>query len=137
VGQPRMNDERFYPYPMKRVVATLENQARCTAACHDLERAGIDLSEVDVLSGPEGARLLDRRGAGHGVLARLLRLLQRGAYEGNTLKVHGAALDQGNWVVYVPVRGKGALRNVVEVLRAHGGRGILYFRRWAVEAFPA
>lgn len=136
MGRPRHNEERYYVHPIKRVVAILDDEVRCIAACHDLEQAGIDLSEVNVLSGPEGAHLLDRRGAGHGVLARLIRLLQQGTYDGKALTVHGLALIQGRWVLYVPVRGKGQLRKVLVILRAHGARKILHFRRWAMETFP-
>lgn len=136
MGQPRKNEERFYLYPMQRVVAVFSDEEHSYAACRELETAGFNLSRVHLLSGPEGARLLDSQGARHGIVARLTRFLQRGAYEGKALDVHGAALRRGECVLYVPTRNKEQIHRVVDILRRHGGLWILHFRRWAVEEFP-
>jgi hypothetical protein len=58
---------------MKRVAAVLDDGERCSAACHDLEQAGINLSEVNLLKGAEGQRLLDSEGTSHGRLGRFAR----------------------------------------------------------------
>ncbi|QTE01948.1 hypothetical protein [Streptomyces cyanogenus] len=136
MGQPRMNEERFYLYPMKRVAAVLDNKERYTAACHQLEQAGINLSRVNVLKGPEGQRLLDSKGTSHGLYGRFMRGLQHGGYEGETVAAHSAALSQGKWLIFVPVRGKDEARRTVDILRSHGGSDIFHFRRWAVQFFP-
>ncbi|MEU6008868.1 hypothetical protein [Streptomyces sp. NPDC047453] len=136
MGQPRMNEERFYLYPMKRVAAVLDDEDRYTATCHDLEQAGINLAEVNVLKGPEGRRILDNRGTSHGLLGRLMRRLQHGGYESETLAVHCEALSQGKWLIFIPVRGKNEVRRTVDILRSHAGSEIFHFRRWAVQFFP-
>ncbi|MFE7779212.1 hypothetical protein ACFU5O_36150 [Streptomyces sp. NPDC057445] len=124
---------------MNRVVAVLPDEARVSNSFADLEHAGIQLDALHVLTGPEGERLLDRRGSDHGWLARLTRFLQRGAFEGNTLEAHSRALRQGRSVIYVPVQGLAQRRRIVGILRTHGGRNILHFRRWAIEqvVFPS
>ena len=131
--QPRVNENRFYRYPMHRVVAIIGDDVQVKEAMHDLQQAGVDVTGVNVLSGPEGAQLLDRAGIRHGFRARVLRLIQRGAYEGDALQAHERALKDGHQVIYVPVRGDPERRRVVGIIRAAGGHDLLYFRRWGVE----
>ncbi|MFD4586122.1 hypothetical protein ACFWOY_08130 [Streptomyces sp. NPDC058423] len=137
MSRPHRNEERFYVYPVNRVTGTLPDEAHAKASVQDLENAGVPPDALYVLTGPEGGRLLDRRGSDHGRIARLTRFLQRGAYEGQVLETHGRALRQGRSGVYVPVRGAAQRRRIVEILRTHGGRDIAHFRRWAVEQVPA
>jgi hypothetical protein len=137
IGQPRRNEDRFYRYPKRRVVAVIDDDAQLEAAVRDLDRVGVDRAGVNVLSGPDGARLLDRSGTGHGLRARLLRLVQRGAYESDALRAHEQALNDGHHVIYVPVRDQGDRAKVADVLRAAGGYYLLYFGAWSVEQLPA
>jgi hypothetical protein len=131
--QPRRNEVRFYRYPMRRVVAIIDDDASVQAALRALEQAGVDVTKVNVLTGPEGARLLDRTGSSHGLLARLLRLVQWGAYEGNALDSHERALNDGRNVIYVPVRGDDQRTRVVDILRTAGGHYLLHFHLWSIE----
>jgi hypothetical protein len=133
MGQPRRNEVRFYRYPLRRVVAVIDDDANVQAALRALGQAGVDVTKVNVLMGLEGARLLDRTGAGHGLRARLLRLGQWGAYEGDALDIHERALNDGRNVVYVPVRGDHQRAQVVDILRTAGGQYLLYFRLWSIE----
>jgi hypothetical protein len=60
------NVNQFYRYPMNRVAAIFDDLARTTGALPQLEQAGFDLTAVTVLSGREGARLLNLEGTGQG-----------------------------------------------------------------------
>ena len=131
--QPRRNENRFYRYPMHRVVAIIDDNASVQVALHGLQQAGMDMTKVNVLTGPEGARLLDRTGTGHGLRARLLRLAQWGTYEGNALQAHERALNDGHHVIYVPVRGDDQRSRVIDILHAAGGHYLLHFRLWSIE----
>jgi hypothetical protein len=93
----------------------------------------VKLANVNVLTGPEGIRLLDRRGVRRGLRSRLLRIAQLAAYEGVALDTHEQALREGHHIIYVPVRGEEQIHSVVDVLRRSGGRYRLHFRRWNVE----
>jgi hypothetical protein len=135
-GSIRRNENRFYRYPRKRVVAVVDDDRQLQAALRDLSNRVVDLPDIDVLSGPEGARLLDRSGAGHGLRARLLRLLQWGAYESDALSAHERALNDGHHVVYVPVRDEKAARQVAEILSGAGAHYLLYFGTWTVGQLP-
>ena len=130
--QPLRNGRRFHLYPMFRVAAILDDADDTCTALDALERAGVDVSTVDLLTGREGARALDRTGRRHGWGARLLRLLQRGAYEGEALEAHEHALEDGRNVIFVPARGNADSYRVAEILRAAGGHYILHFHPWHV-----
>jgi hypothetical protein len=131
--QPRRNEDRFYRYPMNRVVAILDDDAHVDAALEALAAAGIDTTRVNVLSGTDGARLLDRAGRRHGLRSRLLRLAQRTAAEDDALRLHEQALQDGHHIIYVPVRPRDEADRVAGLLREAGGYHLRYFRRWYVE----
>jgi hypothetical protein len=133
MGQPRRNEKRYYRYPLHRIVAVLDDPPNLGLALADLGSAGYDVSKVNVLSGPQGARLLDPTGVRHGLRGRLLRWRQGYGYESDALGVHTDALVNGRHVVYVPVNGDQERRRVLDVLRARGGHHLLHFRRWTIE----
>ena len=134
--KPRHNQKRHYRYPMHRIVAVIDDDAGTEAALNALPDAGVDVAAVDVLSGPEGARLLDTTGTRHGLRGRLLRLVQQGAYEGNALQTHDEALRAGGNVIYVPVRATTSVTWSSTSSTQPGARCALYFRRWNVDLLP-
>ena len=131
-GQPRRNEDRFYRYPKHRIVAIVDDEQQVDTAITTLEQAGVDASSVHVLSGPAGARLLDRSGKRHGLRARLLRFVQGGAFETDALRQHEKALNDGQHVIYVPARGDNTRRAIAQILRAAGGHHLLYFGTWSI-----
>jgi len=130
--QPLRDERRFYRYPMFRVAAILDDADDTRTALDALERAGVDVSKVNLLTGQQGARVLDRTGRRHCRGARLLRLLQRGAYEGDALQAHEEALEDSRNVIYVPVQGNEESYRVIKILRAAGGHYVLHFHPWNV-----
>ena len=135
-GEPRRNQRRFYRYPTRQMVAVLDDESGVQAAVRRLREFGVDPSTVTVLSGPDGARLLDRKGGGHGLGGRLLRLLQRTAAEGNALELHEQALRDGASVVFAPAHGEADKEKVAATLRIAGGHDLIYFGRWSLEQRP-
>jgi hypothetical protein len=91
------------------------------------------VSKVNVLSGPQGAMLLDPTGVRHGLRGQFLRWRQGYGYETDALGVHTDALAKGRHVMYVPVKGDQERQRVLEILRARGGHHLLHFRRWTIE----
>ena len=136
-GSPRRNEDRFYRYPRNRIVAILSDEAHLESALGKLEPLGVHFADVNVLSGADGARLLDRTGAGHGLRARLLRVIQSGGYEVDSLRAHEQALRAGEHVIYIPVRGKDQASKVAAAVRDAGGRYVLYFGSWTIGQLPA
>jgi hypothetical protein len=125
--QPRFNEDRYYRYPKNRIAATLNDDQSLDEALKHLPQAKVNVADVDVLSGPEGMRLLDRRGVRRGLRSRLLRIAQLTAYERTALDNHEQALRKGNYIIYVPVKGEAQIRGVVDVLRRSGGHYLLRF----------
>jgi hypothetical protein len=131
--QPHRNEPMSYRYPMRRLTAVLDGETAVDDALQRLRGIGVDLSAVYILSGTEGAVLLDRRGQGHGLRGRLLRLLQWTSSENDALDIHDQALREGGHVLYVPVRGEDRKERVAEGLRAAGGHHLVYFGRFTTE----
>ena len=131
------NVNLFYRYPMNRVAAIFDDLAVVTAALLQLEQAGFDLTGVNVLSGREGARLLNLKGAGQGLWVRVLRVLQRGGgFEGETLRIHDSALRNDRAIVFVPVRNDGEEQHAARILHRCGGRSMFRFHRWTIDPLP-
>ena len=131
--QPRFNEERYYRYPKGRIAVVLNEDRNLEEALAHLPEANVNLADVNVLSGPEGMRLLDRRGRRRGLRSRLLRIAQLTAYEGTALDNHEQALRNGNCIIYVPVKGEQQTQSVIDILRRSGGHYLLQFHRWTVE----
>jgi hypothetical protein len=130
---PRRNEPRLYHYPMGRVAAIINDDRRLDQAFEGLLQANVKLADVNVLTGAEGIRLLDRRGVRRGLRSRLLRIAQLTAYEGVALDTHEQALREGHHIIYVPVRDDEQILSAVDVLRHAGGHYLLHFRRWNIE----
>jgi hypothetical protein len=131
--QPRFNEDRYYRYPKNRIAAILNDDRSLDEAVKHLPQANVNLGDVNVLSGPEGIRLLDRRGVRRGLRSRLLRIAQQTAYEGTALDNHERALRNGQYIIYVPVKGEEQIQDVIDALRRAGGHYLLQFHRWTVE----
>lgn len=132
--QPHRNEARFYAYPLRRLAAVLDDPAAVEDALSRLRAAVDDVSEVYVLSGPEGADLLDRHGRRHGLRGRLLRVLQWTSSEDGSLDVHDRALRNGGHVVLVPAPDEDDRERVAEALLAAGGHDLVYFGRFVTES---
>lgn len=130
--QPRLN-ERSFRYPTRRVTGIMDHDSQVATVVERLPDAGVDVAAVNILSGPEGVRLLDRSGARHGRAGRLLRRIQRSGYESAALDIHHQALNSGRHVIYVPVGDADQAVRVAAILREAGASYLLYFRRWSIE----
>ena len=128
-GPASSERETLLRYPLHRIVAVVDDAPNLGLALADLGAAGYDGSKVNVLSGPQGARLLDPTGVRHGLRGQFLRWRQGYGYETHALV---------NWrhVIYVPVNGDGERQRVADVLRARGGHHLLHFHRWTIEELP-
>lgn len=98
-----------------------------------LAAAGLDLDTILVLSGPEGADILDADGSRHGVGAMIYRSLQKMGTAQNELENYSRALVHGHAVVAVPVADHDQALDVATVLEHTGGERVQYFGPHAVE----
>jgi hypothetical protein len=130
--EPEVNQADMKLRPHNAVTAILSSEG-LRQALAGLEEAGVDMSTVDALSGTEGARILDRDGAHHGMGGRFVRWFQMMGSSENELVNYSAALTEGGAVVAVPVADENRADDVASILAGCGGERMLYFRSTAVE----
>ena len=131
----------FYRYPTRRAVAVVDNASAVAALLDGLEADGVDLAEIETISGDDGRHRLDKDGAHHGLRARFQRWLI-GALttdSENVVMQLDAVLARGGHLVLVPLAlpaASGRL-DVESRLFAHGARHVVRFGRWTVAAAHA
>ncbi|MBX7104249.1 MAG: hypothetical protein K1X57_09210 [Gemmataceae bacterium] len=102
-----------------------------------LTAAGFDKDRIEVLSGPQGADILDVEGNQHGMVVRFKRSLQEVfASEYGLISKADAVLRSGGNVVAVFSHGDEHMRRkAAQVLVANGGQDVTYWGRWVLESF--
>ena len=123
--QPHRNEPHLHAYPWRRLVALLDDRAAVQDALAHLHEIGDDVSDVYVLSGPEGAGLLDRHGARSGLRGRLLRLLPWTSSEAGSLDVHDRVLRDGGPVLHVAAHDHDRRERIAEALLPAGGHDLV------------
>jgi hypothetical protein len=133
---PPSNVDTFEHKPVHAVSALLPDEQSTVAACQDLDNAGFEVTEAQILRGEEGARILDRRGTEHGYGAHLVRILQRLGGDENSLDVYDEGLRNGETLIDIPCTSDSA-RDVASILESHGGHAIYYWGRGTREVLSA
>ncbi|HLR96592.1 MAG TPA: hypothetical protein VK053_18860 [Jiangellaceae bacterium] len=131
---PSENVDVFRHRPDHEVVALLPGQQEVEAAVEDLRAGGVDVANVRLLHGEEGARILDRRGTEHGWRSRVVRLLQNLGYDENILAVYEEGLRKGEAVLCVPCS-PDRRHDVGRLLIARGGHAVVGFTGTSAETF--
>lgn len=125
----------FYRYPTKRLVAVLDGPT-VGPTLDALTAAGVDPREIQVMSGDDGRRRLDRDGTRHGLVVRLQRGLTAALTSDaqNPLALLDTALTHGAVLLAVPIHPAGVPRDldVEALLSRHGARHVLRFNRWSI-----
>ena len=126
----------FYRYPSAHVVAVVD-PADLASMVEGLVAAGIDLTEVQVLTGADGRDRLDNTGLRHGLLTRVQRRLAHALSSDSqdVLALMDRALRCGRALVAAPLRPSGAPvdLDVAALLFEHGALISWSFRRWSIE----
>ncbi len=133
---PPSNVDKFRHKPVHAVSALLPDEQSTVAACQDLDNAGFEVTQAQILRGEEGARILDSRGTQHGYAAHLVRILQRLGMDENSLDVYDEALRHGETLISIPCASDSA-RDVAYILENHGGHAMFYWGRGTREVLSA
>jgi nucleotide-binding universal stress UspA family protein len=125
-GQPSENVDQFINRPVNAVISLIPDRQRVEETLDALRAAGTDVSDVVVLHGPEGVRILDTDGTEHGGRARFVRFFQNWGYDDAVLNLYDEGLRKGESAVMIPStqEDKAAL---ARLLRQHQGHAIHYF----------
>ena len=126
-----MSDLPFEGYPRDHLVGIVDNHARATELAADLNRQGV--ADVQVLSGAEGAEILDSDGSEHGLFGRLLRTVERMSAEIDHLREYERAVREGAAVVVALAKEEPLREQATEVFRKHDARFVNYFGAMTVE----
>ncbi|MBV9060598.1 MAG: hypothetical protein JOZ09_15805 [Pseudonocardiales bacterium] len=133
---PPSNVDKFRHKPVHAVSALLPDEQSTVAACQDLDNAGFEVTQAQILRGEEGARILDRSGTQHGYAAHLVRILQRLGMDESSLDVYDEALRNGETLISIPCASDSA-RDVAYILENHGGHAMFYWDRGTREVLSA
>ncbi|GIF23291.1 hypothetical protein BJ973_000352 [Actinoplanes tereljensis] len=123
------NVDAFTVHPVYALVAALPDRETVDAVL-----GAIDSGEtVELLHGPVGLKILDQRGSGHGLSARLHRLLQNWTYYEQILGSFAEALRAGDFLLLVPCPPEDRHR-IGRLLATGGGHAAYYFGYNTVES---
>ena len=136
MNEPQINVDHFYHRPVYHVVGLLTDKSEIPAISSELESAGADVAEVEILCGEHGAAILDEHGRYHGLRGRVVRAFQRLGYDGTTLEMYDEALRDGDMLLQVPVRPT-ERGHVAGLLQHHHVHDVGYFGPGTFEQFPA
>ncbi len=123
----------FRSYPTNRVVAILDSPQAAESARADLVAAGIAADTVEFACGKEGLREIDFQGTSHGLVARMVRMVQQIGELAEYWKRYEKALQDGKCLLAVDA-GEDAVRELAhEKIKARGGHYINFFGKLGLE----
>lgn len=128
----------FLTYPTNKVIGILSTPEELHAAVSELNNAGFQKEQVQVLCGEKGAERLDTTGERHGFLARVYRFIEKfGDMESKHLSEYKSELLGGHFLLAVDAPEEDDRTRALNVLKAHGGRRINFFGKWTVEGLSS
>ena len=129
----------FIPYPTNRVVGTIGDAARATAAIDALLAAGFPRETIDILHGEEDLHRLDPTGVHHGFLAQFQRTLIRtlDLEEFKHLTHYVEDVREGRFVIMVLTKRRALRIAAADILHQYGAEFVEFYGRWSCEELPA
>jgi hypothetical protein len=119
----------FIAYPYGYIFAVIDDPSEAEGLERQLAEDGFDRDEMLCLTGEEGARRIDASGRGHGLFARLVRLLE---YTDDS-RLHAEAYERearaGRCVMGVHAPNSEQREHVRAALKERGGHFINYYSR--------
>ena len=134
--QIKVNEDRNPSFPFDQLIALFDTEEQARAAATELAAQFPGVEDVDILSGPDGVRVFDAAGNGHGTRAHLVRGLQHAGSGVNELYLVDEALRDGRVVLRVPCSPSDAI-GIADVAAAHGGEMMAWFGRHSMINIPS
>jgi nucleotide-binding universal stress UspA family protein len=123
---PSDNVDRFLDRPRNAVSGLVPDRQRTVQVLDALRTDLADSSDIMVLHGPEGVRILDTDGTRHGPHAKLVRFFQNWGYDDAVLNLYDEGLRKGESVVVIPSTPADKVA-IARLLQRHQGHAIHYF----------
>ena len=133
MSEPLVNVDQFRDRPVNAVSGLVPDQASAGLVVDALRAGGTDVSDVGVLHGSAGVRILDRAGDEHGRRAKLVRFFQKWGYDDAVMSLYDEGLRKGESVVVVPAA-RDAKDDIVGLLHHHRGHALYYFGTGSAES---
>ena len=119
-----------------RLLAVFDTPVDADGALAATGGLGVGQDRIEVFTGDDGARAFDGSGRSHGILGRLYRAVQFTMVDqAPDFTYYEAAARQGRVVLSVRPKGDAQMRQVVDIMRAHGGHFINHYGLFATEEF--
>jgi nucleotide-binding universal stress UspA family protein len=123
---PSDNVDRFLDRPVNAVAGLVPGRQRADEVLDALRADAADPSDVVVLHGQEGVRILDTNGTEHGWHAKLVRFFQKWGYDDAVLNLYDEGLRKGESVFVIPSTPEDKIA-LARLLQRHQGHAIHYF----------
>lgn len=121
-----------------KLLAVVDGAVDAPAIIAALGRAGIDMDDVSLLRGAEGASRIDATGAESGLLARLRQATSFTLVDQMPdFVLYQAALLDGRAVLAIPIPSDEMKATAVQILRERGAHFINVYGRFATEELDA
>jgi hypothetical protein len=119
-------------YPTNRLLAVFDDPSQAHEAVADLQRRGVQASDLTLLQGPEGIEQLRNLGTSPTGLRRVTRMVQYMTMDQMPdFVMYEAALRDGRALLAVRATGKGRLETARDVVLGHGAHFLNWFGRLA------
>ena len=126
----------FIGYPDRQVLGVFDSDASAERAIAALAAVAVPPGDIQRFAGAADAERFDATGAGHGLGARLRRIVQFSLMDQlPAMAWYEAALREGRSVVAVRTVNRSETMRAVEAMQAAGGHFINRFGRLATEEF--
>ncbi|SNY42298.1 Nucleotide-binding universal stress protein, UspA family [Paractinoplanes atraurantiacus] len=125
-GEPSDNVDVFLDRPANAVSGLVPDRELLAELLDDLRASQVDVSGVVVLHGPEGVRILDSDGSGHGWHSRFVRFFQNWGYDDAILNLYDEGLRKGEVAFMIPA-GPDERHEIARLARRRQGHAVHYF----------
>jgi hypothetical protein len=127
----------FLTNPADKVIGIVNTPKELYAAVTELNNAGFQKEQLQVLCGEKGAKRLDTTGEGHGFLARLYRFVETFGAESRHLSEYESELLGGHFLLAVDISDEDDRRRVLDIFKAHGGHRVNFYGKWTIEGLAS
>jgi hypothetical protein len=126
-------ESHFIAYPTDCVIGVLDSPEQGAAAAEAFRNHGIAHEDVTVFRGHEGAMTIDSSGRYHGLVLRLIRVIEAASMDSDHAERYEREAEAGHLVIAVHVRNAAQRSMVEDVFKDHDGHFVNWYGRMHFE----
>jgi hypothetical protein len=121
-------------YPTDKIFGVVDDPTAAKEAVDALKKAGFADDDIHMLAGEEDAARVDVSGKQHGLVAELVRFLQKaGDYESRDIRIYQQELKEGHAVIATTAPKQADRDKALEVFFSFGAHFINFYGRTSSE----